>query len=318
MVPVGHAGDGGGSIRIPASACGLFGLKPTRGRVSLGPDGGESWAGFVQRHVVTRTVRDSAAVLDACAGAMPGDPYSAHPPSRPFAEEVGADPGRLRIGLRITSPGNMVPVHDECRTAAEDAARLLETLGHEVTESAPTALDEPELMGMFLQILTTWVVHDIEMVERLAGRTATADDFEPLTWAYAEIGRAVTGPQYVAALHGAHAWSRRVAGWWPDHGFDLLLTPTMASPPPPLGYLVPPADNPLEGAGRATEFAAFTAPFNVTGQPAMSVPLHSSSDGLPIGVQLVAAAQREDVLLRVAAQLEAARPWAGKRPPISA
>jgi amidase len=323
MVPVAHAGDGGGSIRIPASACGLFGLKPTRGRVSLGPDSGESWAGLVVRHVVSRSVRDSAAVLDAIAGEMPGDPYTAPPPRRAFASEVGADPGRLRIGLRTSSPGAVTETDPECVAAADDAARALESLGHTIEAAAPSAIDDPGLMDIFMTVLTTWVAWDLEKLSRKAGRPVTPDDVEPLTWMYAEMGRAHGSMQYVEAVAGAHAWTRRVARWWSaghdaGDGFDLLLTPTMAEPPPVLGDLVPPPDNPMHGAARAAPFATYTAPFNVTGQPATSVPLYVSASGLPIGVQLVAASGREDLLLQVASQLEAARPWSERRPPVHA
>jgi amidase len=319
MVPVGHAGDGGGSIRIPASACGLFGLKPSRGRISLGPESAESWAGFVTRHVLTRSVRDSAAVLDVIAGEMPGDPYTAPPPARPFAAEVGAHPGRLRIGVRTQTPGAIAETLPDCVAAADDAARLLESLGHRVEPAVPAALDEPDLMGTFMTIVTTSVVRDLEEIAQRAGRAVGPDDVEPLTWVYAEMGRTHTAAHYVDALDTMHAWSRRVLEWWHgDDAFDLLLTPTMAEPPPVLGHLVPSADNPLEGALRATPFAAYTAPFNVTGQPAISLPLYWSSDGLPIGVQLIAASGREDLLIRVAAQLEEARPWADRRPPIHA
>ena len=318
MVPVGHAGDGGGSIRIPGSACGLFGLKPSRGRVSMGPDAGESWAGYVARHVVTRSVRDSAAVLDVLAGEMPGDPYTAPPPSRPFADEVGVDPGGLKVGLLARAPGEMVPTHADCVAAAEDAGKLLESLGHSVEPASPAALDEATLMEKFMVILTTWVVHDLEETARRAGRAVEPDDVEPLTWAYGEIGRTHSSATYIDAVNALHTWSRRTAAWWHDDGYDILLTPTMAEPPPVLGDLVPPADNPFEGAARATAFATYTAPFNVTGQPAMSVPLFMSSDGLPIGTHFVGAMNREDVLLRLAAQLEAARPWADRRPPVHA
>ena len=274
MVPVGHAGDGGGSIRIPASACGLVGLKPTRGRVSMGPDVGESWAGLVVRHAVTRTVRDSAAVLDAIAGPMPGDPYYAPPPTRPFATEVGVD---------------------------DDA-----------------------LMGHFSVVLTTSVVHDIQEVARAIGRDVTADDVEPLTWAYYEAGLKNTAVQYLDAVNAAHAWSRRVATWWQradrgGDGFDLLLTPTLAEPPPVIGDVVGARDDPWRGMARASAFACYTAAFNVTGQPAVSVPLTwEASRNLPIGVQLVAGYAREDVLFRVASQLESARPWAERRPVVHA
>jgi amidase len=318
MVPVGHAGDGGGSIRIPGSACGIFGLKPSRGRVSMGPDAGESWAGLVARHVVTRSVRDSAAILDVLAGEMPGDPYVAPPPWRPFADEVGADPDHLKVGLQLRAPGDMVPTHPDCVAAAEDAARLLESLGHTVEPASPAALDEAELMEKFMVILTTSVVHDLEETARRAGREVGPDDVEPLTWAYAELGRTHSSADYVDALNALHAWSRRTAAWWHDDGYDILLTPTMAEPPPVLGDLVPPADNPFEGTARAMAYGTYTAPFNVTGQPAMSVPLFESSEGLPIGTHFVAAMNREDVLFRLAAQLEDARPWADRRPPVHA
>lgn len=320
MVAVGHAGDGGGSIRIPASECGLFGLKPTRGRVSLGPDLGEAWAGLVARHVVTRSVRDSAAVLDVIAGPMPGDPYSAPPPSRPFAGEVGADPGRLRIGVRTTAPGAMAATDEECVAAARHTAELLASLGHHVEDASPAALDADALMGHFTTILVTSVVHEVHDAGRAIGRELTAEDVEPLTWQYYEAGLTIQGVQYLEAVNALHGWSRDVASWWapPDGGgagFDLLLTPCLAEPPPRIGDVVGTPEDPWHGAARATVFACYTAPFNVTGQPAMSVPLDwEASENLPIGTQLVGACGREDLLLRVAGQLEAARPWADRRP----
>jgi len=324
MVAAGHAGDGGGSIRIPASACGLFGLKPTRGRVSLGPDLGEAWAGMVVRHAVTRTVRDSATVLDAIAGPMPGDPYSAAPPARPFATEVGADPGRLRIGLRTRTPGDLSVTDPDCASAAEDAASLLVALGHEVVEASPAALDDAELMAHFTVVLTTGVVHDVQQVARIIGRDVTPEDVEPLTWVQYEAGLQNTAVQYLEAVNALHHWSREVARWWTPpsgggDGFDLLLTPTMAEPPPVIGDVVGTTDDPWRGMARAAAFAGYTAPFNVSGQPAMSVPLTwEASRNLPIGVQLVAATAREDLLLRLASQLETARPWADRRPPVHA
>lgn len=323
MVAVGHAGDGGGSIRIPSSACGIFGLKPTRGRVSLGPDHGEAWNGLVVRHVVTRSVRDSAAVLDVLAGPMPGDPYYAPPPAQPFASEVGADPGQLRIGIRTKAPLVEVATDSECVAAAQDAARLLESLGHTVEDASPAALDERETMGSFVVVLTTSVVRDLREIGEKAGREVGPDDVEPQTWAYYEMGLHNTAVQYLDAIEAAHAWSRRVASWWQPAsagggGFDLLLTPTMAEPPPALGDLVATKDDPWRGMARATPFAAYAGGFNVTGQPAVSVPLYWSTSNLPIGVQLVAPYAREDLLLRVASQLEAARPWADRRPIVHA
>jgi len=320
MVAVGHAGDGGGSIRIPASECGLFGLKPTRGRVSLGPDLGEAWAGYVVRHAVTRSVRDSAAVLDVIAGPMPGDPYYAPPPSRPFATEPGADPGQLRIGVRTTAPGAMAATDDEGAAAARNAAELLGSLGHHVEEASPPALDDDALMVHFTTVLTTSVVHEVQEAGRAIGRDLTADDVEPLTWQYYEAGLVNQGVQYLDAVNALHRWSRDVASWWTSTddggaGFDLLLTPSLAEPPPRIGDVVGTAEDPWHGMARASAFACYTAPFNVTGQPAMSVPLAwEASENLPIGTQLVAAYGREDLLLRVAAQLETARPWADRRP----
>jgi amidase len=320
IVPCAHAGDGGGSIRIPASACGLFGLKPTRGRVSLGPDDGEAWAGLVVRHVLTRSVRDSAAVLDVLAGAMPGDPYAASPPVRPYAFEVATDPGALRIGvMRATTPGGLADVAPACVAAADDAGALLGELGHSVEAAYPAPLDDLALLVHFNTVLAASTAYDLRKVAVMVGRDLTADDVEPATWAQAEMGRTVAADVYLDALESLRAWSRTVARWWePDDGrsgFDLLLTPTMARPPAPLGEIR--GDDAAGAILAATPYAAFTVPFNVTGQPAMSVPL-AWSDDLPIGVQLVAATGREDLLFRVAAQLEDARPWAGRRPTVHA
>jgi amidase len=317
LVPVAHAGDGGGSIRTPAGQCGIFGLKPSRGRVSLGPDAGEAWAGFVARHALTRSVRDSASVLDVIAGAMPGDPYTAPPPARPFVDEVRRDPGRLRIGVRTTAPSDLALVDPECVTAVEGAARLLESLGHVVEPATPPALDAGDLVASFVVVMVTGVVFEMSQLARIAGRPLTEDDVEPLTWLQYQMGLGTTAGQYVDAIAAAHRFTRDVVGWWRD-GYDLLLMPTTAEPAPRLGDLVSTPEDPMRPLTRAVPFAAFTVPFNVTGQPAMSVPLHWSDDGIPIGVQLVADQYREDVLFRVAAQLEAARPWAARRPMISA
>jgi amidase len=314
MVPLAHAGDGGGSIRIPASMCGLFGLKPTRGRISLGPDEHESWAGLVMRHVVTHSVRDSAAVLDAVQGYTTGDWYTAPVPERPYAKEVGAPPGRLRIGMHTTAPLGIATVDAECVTAAQEAARLLESLGHTVVEAAPTALDDGALFETFTVVMLSAVRADVIELERLIGRPVTANDVEPSTWANYEAGAAIDAGTYVDSLFKMQAWSRRAIAWWLDDGFDVLVTPTLAEQPPLLGELT----DPETGAGRQLPFVLFTAPFNVTGQPAMSVPLAMSSSGLPIGVHCVGAPYREDVLYRLAAQVEEARPWAERRPAVHA
>src|SRR5438132_2622494 len=317
LVPAAHANDGGGSIRIPASACGLVGLKPTRGRTSLGPDAGESWAGAVAEHAVTRSVRDTAALLDAVAGPMPGDPYFASPPVRPFAAEVGARPGRLRIGLMARAPGDAFPIHGDCVAAARDAARLLESLGHAVEEAHPAALDDPEVGQRFTLVVAAWLARDLEYWSERTGHTIGPDDVEPMNWAVAEQGRACSARQYVRAVESLQSHSRRVASWW-EGGFDLLLTPTLAEPPPPLGEFSARPGDPLRGFRRALPFVTFTSPFNITGQPAISLPLHWNGDGLPIGVQLAAAYGREDLLIRVAAQPEQTRPWAARRPRVHA
>jgi amidase len=317
MVPAAHASDGGGSIRIPASECGLVGLKPSRGRVSLGPEHGEYWHGLVISHAVTRSVRDSAAILDAIAGEMPGDPYIAPPPARPFLAEVGADPGRLRVGFVAHVPSRMSELHPECAAAVRSAASLLSSLGHAVEESHPEAIaEQAEVTLHFMTGLTTWVALSLDEWSRVTGKPIGAGDVEATTWAFAEIGRDCPASRYLAAIDWLHGYTRRMASWWAG-GFDVLVTPTLGEPPPRLGALRPPPDNPL-AIDRALGLIPFTPPFNITGQPAMSLPLHWTADGLPVGVQLVAAYGREDVLIRVAAQIEKARPWADRRPPVSA
>jgi amidase len=314
MVPLAHAGGGGGSIRVPASHCGLFGLKPSRGRVSLGPDEGEAWAGLVMRHVVTHTVRDSATVLDALQGYMAGDWYTARPPARPYAQEVGADPGKLRIGVRTTAPLGLAEVDAECLEAVRHTTATLEKLGHSVSQSAPAALDDQTMLGSFVTIMNASLAADLLALEAKIGRPVTADDVEASTWATAEAARNVTAAQYLDALSNAHRWNRDNVAWWTDEGFDILVTPTCAEPPPEIGDLV----RPETGGARLLPFAIFTAPFNVSGQPAMSVPLHVTKSGLPVGVQFVGAPDREDILIRLAAQLEQATPWIDRRPPLHA
>ena len=317
MVPVGHAGDGGGSIRIPASSCGLVGLKPTRGRVSLGPDDGDVWDGFVVRGVVTRSVRDTAAILDVISGPMPGDPHVAPGAAEPYADEVGTDPGRLRIGVCAVIPNGSTELDSDCVAAAEETAMLLEDLGHDVDAAYPAALAEEVLTTGFGTMYSVFAVNDVDDLSEKVGRPATEADIEPMTWALTEIGRSVTGAQYLAAKRSLQQWSRRMAAWWDEEGFDLLLTPTVAEPPPALGQFHDPS-NPLTGLFRSAALVPFTVPFNVTGQPAISLPLHWTADGLPVGIQLAAAFGREDLLIRIASQLEHARPWADRRPAVHA
>jgi amidase len=311
LVPVAHANDMGGSIRAPASECGLVGLKPSRARTSLGPDFGEFWGPLTHEGVVTRSVRDTAAVLDAIAGPMPGDPYHAPPPARPFLAEVAADPGRLRIGVRTAATPGAPPTDPDCVAAAEVVAARLAGLGHDVSEGGPAALDEDPAMHPFATLFCISIARELDRWASVTGTPITESDVEPWNWTTAEAGRGFSGRQYLEALEALHAWSRRLAGWWTDH--DLLVTPTLGATPPRLGVLGPGADPaaalPVMGA-----LIQYLLPWNMTGQPAISLPLGESHAGLPIGVQLVAAYGREDVLLRVASQLEAALPWAGRAP----
>jgi amidase len=332
IVPMAHGGDGGGSIRIPAACCGLFGLKPTRARTPLGPFVGEGWHGIVVEHAVTRTVRDSAALLDATAGPDVGAPYVAPPPERPFQEEVGRDPGRLRIALCTRSLlGN--EVHPDCVAAARDAAALCESLGHRVEEAAPP-LDKHEVTRAWLTLVAAETAAEIDLAARHFAKEPRPADFEPGTWMLAQAGRSYRADELAVAVHLVRRVGREVARWF--EAWDLLLTPTLGAPPLPIGALQP---KPIELAALAAlravpssaairklldrfadqgfDFAAFTPLANLTGQPAMSVPLSWNAEGLPIGVHFVARYGDEATLFRLAAQLEAARPFTARRPPLA-
>jgi amidase len=312
LVPVAHASDGGGSIRIPASECGLVGLKPTRGRVSQGPVTGEAWAGSVVDGALTRTVRDAAAVLDVISRPMPGEPYYAPPLPRPLAREVGADPGRLRIGM-LDRPGIEGYLDDpECRAAVAGAASLLESLGHHVDESAPAAMFEQEILGHFNIIIAADTESTLQAFETLLGRPIGEEEIEPRNAAYRRAGRELRAVAYLQSRAWLGTWARRMAAWWTS--YDLLLTPTVGAPPPQLGWFT--AAGPEQEGTRITSFIPYTAQFNMTGQPAISLPLHWTEGGLPVGVQLVAAYGREDILVRVASQLEQAAPWSERHPPV--
>ncbi len=318
LVPLAHASDGGGSIRIPASECGLVGLKPSRGRISMGPEHGEYWGGLVISHVVSRSVRDTAVALDAVSGVMPGDPYTAPAPRRPFAAAPAVPPHGLRIGFVRHVPNGLVDLHPDCIAAADAAAALLARLGHDVEAAHPAAMGEIEPTSThFTTLVCAWVAASLARWGDELQRPIVAGDVEPATWLFAEIGRGVTAEQYIRTLQELQCYTRRMAAWW-DDGFDVLVTPTLGEPPPRLGELVPPADDPLAGLERALGVMPFTAMFNITGQPAISLPLHWNDAGLPIGVQLVAAYGREDLLLDLAAQLEQAQPWVDRRPPLHA
>ncbi|WP_212718988.1 amidase [Blastococcus sp. CCUG 61487] len=322
LVPVAHAGDGGGSIRIPASECGVVGLKPTRARVSHGPDVGESWAGATIDGAITRTVRDAAAVLDAISTPMPGDPYVAPPFARPLADEVGAPVGRLRVGLLEATPGERYLDHPDCGAAVAAAGRLLEQIGCTVETGMPDGMFDEGFSRFFAATIAADTALTLSLLERsVLGREVADEELEPRNARYRAVGRTMTAADYLGARAYLGGWVRRMAAFWAPQelggqGFDLLVTPTVATPPPELGWFG--AAGPEEEGRRIGSFMPYTAQFNVTGQPAISLPLHWTEEGLPVGVQLVAAFGREDVLVRVAAALEEAAPWADRRPAVHA
>lgn len=313
MVPLAHANDGGGSIRIPAACCGLFGLKPTRGRNPLGPRYGDLFSGLVAEHAVTVSVRDSAALLDATAGPAAGDPYTCPAPGRPFLAEVGAPPGRLRIAFS-TRTFNGREVDGRCRDAVLATARLCEELGHEVSEAAPE-FDGRALGTAFVTIWSAGCAWTIDDWARRLEKPPTAAAFEPLTWELYRRGGEISASTYLQAIQDTQRTARVVAEFFARH--DAWLTPTLGEPPVPLGSFAGSADDPTGGLRRMGGFAPFTYLANLTGQPAMSVPL-GHADGLPLGSHFLGRFADEATLFRLAAQLEEAQPWAGRRPPVHA
>lgn len=311
MVAVAQGTDGGGSLRMPASHCGVFGLKSSRGRVSCGPSEGDPLAGHNVYGVITRTVRDSASVLDAIAGEQPGDPVVAPPPSRPYASEVGRDPGRLHVGVMDVSEVNGYPVAAAVNEAVRVAARLLESAGHHVEASFPDAFVDPAYLDHFVTLLSPFVAALMAHLESLAGRPLRREDAEEITWYWNERGRALTAAQHVVAELWRNDFTRRMASWW-ARGFDVLLSPVVPNPPPPLGHFAGP-----DGIRRSVDILCFTPQFNTTGQPAAVVPVTVTDEG-PVGVQLAALYGREDLLIRLASQIEQLAPWAERRPALSA
>jgi Asp-tRNA(Asn)/Glu-tRNA(Gln) amidotransferase A subunit family amidase len=309
-VPMANATDGAGSIRTPASCCGVFGLKPTRARVPLGPGRAEGWNGLGTAHAITRTVRDSAALLDVSAGPDLGDPYRAPAPERPFRDEVGRPPGQLRIAL-IPSPPSGSAVEPACRDSVTAAAKLCESLGHILVEARWPVDYRVVNEGLTATLGVSTVIALDERAERL-GRPVTDADVEPVTWYFYQMGKKIDGVAYAKARAGFDAAGRAMAAFMQDH--DVILTPTLAKPPVKLGVLsLSPADfNAF--VQEVTTFGPFTAIYNCTGQPAMSVPLHWTKDGLPVGVMFAGRYGDEATLFRLAGQLEAAQPWAAKRP----
>ena len=312
MVALAHGSDGGGSLRIPASCCGLVGLKPSRGRISLAPAAGDV-LGLGTEGVLTRTVADTAAALDLLAGYEPGDPHWAPPPAAPFAAAARSEPAPLSVAYTTDAP-NGAPVATECVEAVEAAARLLESLGHQVEEAAP----EPDerFIEAFLVVWTTGVEQGATGYLSLRGAELDIERVEPLTREMIMGARSLTTLELLRAIEHLRRSARRVVLFW--SGFDVLLSPTLAQPPLPVGSLWAPAGEPAVGTLlRSAEFVPFTPLWNVTGQPAISLPLHVSADGLPIGVQLVGPPAGEELLLALSAQLEHAAPWAQRRPPVS-
>jgi amidase len=312
MVPFAHASDGGGSIRIPASCCGLVGLKPSQGRITLGPVRDES--GLSVEHCVSRTVRDTAALLDATRGPGIGDTVIAPPPARPYVDELGADPGRLRIGVLDHHPrGGRVDV--EVTHAAQAVGQLLESLGHHVEAAWPKALEDASFGSKFGVLWSANMGISQRRFEEQLGRPLEDREFEPMNRIQADVAKHLTAVDYGLALSAVTQYRRALQSWWHD-GWDLLLTPTLGQLPIKLGTIVNDPDQSMSPMRRAGEFVPFTPPFNTSGQPAISLPLEWTAEGLPVGVQLVAAYGREDVLLRIASQLERAKPWANRTPEI--
>jgi len=312
VVPMAHGSDVGGSIRIPASCCGLFGLKPTRGRVPMGPAQFESWNGCSHHHALTISVRDSAALLDISGGAELGSPFFSPPPERPFLKEVGADPGKLRIALAMETPAG-TPLDPECRKAVTEAAKLCEGLGHKIEEARPP-IEDAWMREAFLTVLRVSLARTLDDAAKPLGRPVTEKDVEPVTWLLAQAGRGVSVIAYSRAIATMHQVGLAMAKF--QQKYDVILSPTLARPPVPLGVLsLSPADI-AQYTKDVTEFGPYTAIYNVTGQPSMSVPLHWSPEGLPIGVMFSGRFGEDAMLLRLAAQLEKAKPWVGSRPKI--
>lgn len=310
MLPAAHATDGGGSIRIPASNCGLFGLKPTRARNPSGPDVGEGWSGLSTGHALTRSVRDSAALLDATHGPAPGDPYAAPPPASPFTAEVGTNPGQLRIAL-MTAGQMGETIDPECVRAAGDAARLCQSLGHAVEEAVPD-YDAPAMRWAVRVVIACNVANVLKLRGQARGRPATEADVERATWFLGEEGARTSGSDYARAIQILHATGRRLAAFFAR--YDVILSPTLAAPPFALHTVDMMTREPARYFDDLFDRIPFTPLYNVTGNPAMSVPLHWTTAGMPVGIHFGARFGDEATLFRLAAQLEQARPWADRYP----
>lgn len=312
IVPIAHANDGGGSIRIPASCCGLVGLKPTRARNPLGPNLGDVMGGLIAEHIVSRSVRDSAAMLDCTHGPEAGDPYWAPPIENPFLWEVGKEPGKLRIAYSVTNL-NGQKVHPECEKGVLETVKLLRDLGHEVEEAAP-ALSMDVLSQAFMALWASGLAMQIEGISMFTGKPPAENDLEGLTRGLYEVGRTISAVQYQMAIVQIQAMARQIAHFMET--YDVWLTPTLGAPPIPLGTIDIQERDPIKAFEPIYDYVPFTALQNATGQPAISLPLHWSADGLPVGMMFSGPFGGEALLLRLASQLEVARPWAHRRPKI--
>ena len=313
MLPAAHGSDGFGSIRAPAACCGLVGLKPTRGRNTMAPYLGEGLGGLSTEHALTLSVRDSAALLDATAGLGAGDPYTVPPPARPFLQECGAHPGRLHIAFTTVTP-NEAPVAAEYLQALQDTVQLCAALGHHVEEADPT-IDRAAVIPTFLTLMAANTVVNLSS-HPTAGRPARQDEVEKVTWASAHVmGAKLSAADYVRATQTAHKLGRQMAAFHTQ--YDVLLTPALAMLPPKLGWIDMMLDDVQEYWRRVFTFSPFTVWFNITGQPAIVLPLGQTADGLPLSVQLVARYGDEATLFRLASQIEAVRPWFDRKPTLA-
>jgi len=312
ITPMAHGGDGRGSIRIPASCCGLVGLKPTRDRSPHLPDGYDFAQGYVVEHVLTRTVRDSAVMLDATGRPEPGSPYAIPPKERPYAEEVLRAPGKLKIAWS-SETANGRPVHAEVQAALEATVTLLEKLGHELTPHGP-GVDQRALWGSQGAFSGANFAAGMRRMIESIGREPAEDEFEPLTWASWKGGQRAGGMDAMANMQDLRVLARQALQLYET--FDVYLTPTLGAPPPPIGYLSPVLNTPRDIGRRNGEFFSFPGVANMTGQPSISLPLAWSSEGLPMGMMFTARYADEATLFRLAAQLEKEAPWKGRRPPI--
>lgn len=312
IVPMAHGSDGGGSLRIPASCCGVFGFKPTRGRVPLGPSQFDGWNGCTQHHALTITVRDSAALLDASCGAELGSPFFSPQPKRPFLQEVGANPGTLRIALALATPDG-TPLDLECKNAALSAAKLCESLGHIVEETA-LPINNEAMRWSHSTVVQVSLARTLDDAASTLGRPVTEQDVEAVTWAVARTGAKIPSVAYSRAIATLHQVGFAIAKF--QKTYDVILSPTLAKPPVLLGLLSLSQESAQTWGRQVIEFSPYTAIYNVTGQPSMSVPLHWSTNGLPIGVMFSGRFGDDAILFQLAAQLEQAFNWRVRRPPL--